>query len=333
MLKKNVTSADVARRADVSKWTVIRAFTPNAQIAPGTRQRVLSAAADLNYQPNLLARSLATKRTNLVGILVDDFANPYKMPTLERLTAGLQAAGMLGILININQHYDHIAALTSAKQRQLDAIVLFGTGFRDDTIDRFRATTTADLPIYVLARESTIATVPSVTCDETRSLDEICEYLEARGYRRPGFMAGPRAISTALGRHKGFLDFWHRKGIVKVTELCADRYDRRVAGAAMREYLAGCKPAERIDVLMCENDILAVGALDVARSEFGLEIPSGIAILGYDDIDLASMDCFSLTTYRQPYEKMVDALVGMLSGQREPETLRFPGELITRRTA
>jgi LacI family transcriptional regulator len=268
-----------------------------------------------------------------VGILVDDFANPYKLPTLERLTAGLQAAGMMGVLININQHYDHIAALTNAKQRQLDAIVLFGTGFRDDMIDQFSSTTAENLPIYVLARESTIAAVRSLTCDSKRALEEICVYLDVRGYRRPGFMAGPRTLSTALGRRRGFMDFWKRKGVGKVTELRADRYDQRVAGAAMREYLAASPRAERVDVLMCENDILAIGALDVARSEFGLQIPSEIAIIGYDDIDLAGMHSFSLTTYRQPFEKMVDALVEMLTGQREPETLRLPGELVSRRSA
>jgi LacI family transcriptional regulator len=332
-LKRNVTSADVARRADVSKWTVIRAFTPDAQIAPDTRERVLRAAADLNYQPNLLARSLATKRTNLVGVLVDDFTNPYKLPTLERLTAGLQAAGMMAILININQHYDHIEALTNAKQRQLDAIVLFGTGFRDEMIDQFNSTTSANLPIYVLARDSTIDTVRSVTCDSNHALQQICGYLHARGYRRPGFMAGPRTLSTALGRRKGFKDFWKQRSIELVAELRVDRYDQKDAGAVMRDYLATGRASQRFDVLMCENDILAIGALDIARSEFGVQIPSEMAICGFDDIDLAGMHGFSLTTYRQPYEKMVDALVEMIAGQREPQTLRLPGELVTRGSA
>ena len=118
-LIKNVTSADVARKAGVSKWTVIRAFTSGAIIADETRARVLEVAQELNYRPNLLARSLATNKTHLVAILVDDFMNPYKLPTLDRLTASLQAEGMLGILVNINESYDHVEALTTAKQRQL----------------------------------------------------------------------------------------------------------------------------------------------------------------------------------------------------------------------
>lgn len=310
----------------MSKWTVIRAFTPGAQIAPDTRERVLEAAAALSYQPNLLARSLATKRTNLIGILVDDFANPYKLPTLERLTGALQSNGMLGVLININRDYDHVAAIANARQRQLDAIVLFGTAFHDDTI------TSADIPIYVLARDSTISSIPSVTCNAERAMEEICAHLEKRGYRRPGFMAGPRTVSTALGRRRRFADFWKKRGLPLAAELDAARYDRHTAAAALRAYLEDTPPTERADVLMCENDILALGALDVARNEFGLAVPDDLAIIGYDDIDFSGMAGFNLTTYRQPYEQMVDTLVDMLMGRRPSQTVRLPGRLVARAT-
>ena len=331
-LIKNVTSADVARKAGVSKWTVIRAFTSGAIIADETRARVLEVAQELNYRPNLLARSLATNKTHLVAILVDDFMNPYKLPTLDRLTASLQAEGMLGILVNINKSYDHVEALTTAKQRQLDAIVLFGTAFKDDMVDD-HAGMFKQLPLFVLARESTIPMVPSVSCDAERSLIEICAYLHSRGYRRPGFMYGPRTMSTALGRRRNYLHFWHAHGIAAIKEIAAEHYDRNVAAEAMRIYLGSTPSKERCDVIMCENDILAIGALDVARNEFGLSIPQDIAIVGYDDIDLAGMHVFSLTTYRQPAAAMVDALVDMLVGRRPPATVRIPGELVARTSA
>ena len=366
-LIKNVTSADVAQKAGVSKWTVIRAFTSGAIIANETRARVLEVAQELNYRPNLLARSLATNKTHLVAILVDDFMNPYKLPTLDRLTASLQAEGMLGVLVNINKSYDHVEALTTAKQRQLDAVVLFGTAFKDDMVDD-HAGMFKQLPLFVLARESTIPMVPSVSCDAERSLIEICEYLYSRGYRRPGFMYGPRTMSTALGRRRSYLHFWHTRGIATIKEIAAEHYgprtmstalgrrrsylhfwhtrgiatikeiaaehyDRNVAAEAMRIYLRSIPSKQRCDVIMCENDILAIGALDVARNEFGLSIPQDIAIVGYDDIDLAGMHAFSLTTYRQPASAMVEALVHMLVGRRPPTTLRIPGELIIRTSA
>ena len=287
---------------------------------------MLAAAEALHYQPNLLARSLATKRTDLVGILVDDFSNPYKLPTLEKLTDALQSEGMLGVLLNISRDYDHLAAITNAKQRRLDAIILFGTSFRSES---FRID---DVPIYVLARDSTIEGVPAVTCDTGKAMQEICDYLEAKDYKRPMFMAGPRTVSTALGRRRRFAEYWNARGAA-VVELFADRYDRATAAGAVREYLAQTPADQRCDVLMCENDILALGALEVIRGEFGLRVPDDLALVGYDDIDFASMDGVDLTTYRQPYGEMVATLVGMLAGRQPGQTRLLPGELVIRKTA
>ena len=213
-------AADVARAAGVSKWTVIRAFKPGASIAEASRRRVMEIADSLGYRLNLLARSLATQSTQQVAILVDDFANPYKLPFLELLTKKLQNEGMLAILININESFDHPEALIDADQRQIDAAILMGTDFRDEMlIDRDR---NIPMPrLLVLARESTIASIPSVSCDGPASIEEIGGYLVRKGYRRPGFMSGPRTLSTALGRRRPFVAFWQRHGLADLPELPA----------------------------------------------------------------------------------------------------------------
>lgn len=107
-MRKRATAKEVADAAGVSKWTVIRAFTPGASITEESKRRVLEAAAVLNYTPNLLARSLATNLTHQVAVFVDDFANPQKLPFLETLTERLQAEGLVAVLININNHFDHV---------------------------------------------------------------------------------------------------------------------------------------------------------------------------------------------------------------------------------
>ena len=106
-MRKRATAKQVAEAAGVSKWTVIRAFTPGASITEESKRKVLEMAAALNYTPNLLARSLATNSTRQVAVFVDDFANPQKLPFLETLTEQLQAAGLVAMLININNHFDH----------------------------------------------------------------------------------------------------------------------------------------------------------------------------------------------------------------------------------
>lgn len=329
MSKTRATAADVALAAGVSKWTVTRAFTPGASIAEASRERVLREAAKLGYRPNLLARSLATKTTNLVAVLVDDFANPYQLPILEILTQALQAEQMATLLLNINRHFDLVAAVLDADQRQVDAVVLIGTDFRDEALSD-KALPPAAPPLYVLSRESTIPHIPSVSCDAQASMQAINQHLWQRGYRRPGFMSGPHTLSTALGRQSCFRKFWQQQGVANVLELSAGSYGRLVAAQTLRTYLETTSAENRIDVLMCENDALAIGAIDTARHEFGLEIPKDLAIVGYDGHELAGSPSFDLTTYRQPMQEMADALVAMLKGRLERKSLTITGELIVR---
>ena len=327
--KRRPTSSDVAAAAGVSKWTVIRAFDPNASIADKSRERVLEEAAKLGYRPNLLARSLVTKTTNLVAVLVDDFTNVHKLPVLETLTLALQEEGMAAVLININRRFDHLDTLLNAEQRQVDAVILLGTAFRNETLEK-RSTQEFSTPMYVLARESTIESIPAVDCDADTSMAEIGEHLWVRGYRRPGYMSGPKTLSTALGRGLYFKQFWRSRGISEVMDMPIGSYDPVDSANALREYLKVTPKEDRIDVLMCENDALAFGAIDVARYEFGLNIPEDLAVVGYDGNALAASNAFDLTTYEQPMELMVKALMNMLKGRIEPKSLTMKGRLVIR---
>ena len=86
-------------------------------------------AKELNYEPNLLARSLATKQSHQVAVLIDDFANPYMLPSLGYLISRLQDEGLLAVVINVNENFSHVKAITNARQRQVNAIVSFGVSF------------------------------------------------------------------------------------------------------------------------------------------------------------------------------------------------------------
>jgi LacI family transcriptional regulator len=324
-----VTAADVAREAGVSKWTVIRAFKADARIAKETKERVLAVAHTLNYRPNLLARSLATNRTEQVAILVDDFENPYKLPTLRHLTARLQQEGMLGVLININKDFSREAALMDAQQRRVDSVVFFGAAYDPATISD-QILNASDQPIYVLAREAVSAPLPCVYTDPVHAVEALSAHLYARGYRKPVYVAGPERSQTAVGRRQQYRKFWSAHGISTLQEINAGAYDPKASKLAIHRYLADTPKDQRCDVMLCENDILAIGAIDTLRYELGLRVPEDIAVAGFDDISLASMDAFSLTTYRQPYEHMVDLLVGMIVGRTAPSSTALVGDLIVR---
>jgi LacI family transcriptional regulator len=329
---KRPTAKEVAEAAGVSKWTVIRAFTPGASIAEESRARVMEVAHRLNYSPNLLARSLATNLTHQVAAFVDDFENPHKLPLIAALTEVLQSEGLVVILININRHFDHVQALLSADQRQVDAVVLCGTAFRDEMLTDARLGPGTP-PMFVLARESQIEGVPAITCDAEAAMAEICAYLAGKSYRRPGFMSGRQTLSTALGRRRLFRDFWLGQGIAAVPELPAENYSREAGEAAMRAYLSQTPPDRRIDLLMAENDVLAFGAMDVIRNEFGLRVPEDIAVVGFDNVGMSASPAYDLTTYEQPVEAMVRHAADMILGRIDKKTIALRGRFVPRHSA
>ena len=331
-MRKRATAKDVAQVAGVSKWTVIRAFTPGASITEVSRDKVLKIAKELNYTPNLLARSLATNLTHQVAVFVDDFANPHKLPVLEKLTERLQAEGRIAMLINIGRHFNHVHALLNADQRQVDAVVLCGTSFRDETLMDSRLRPGAP-PMFVLARDSQIEGVPAISCDAQVAMQEICSYLGSKPYRRPGFMPGPTTLSTALWRRRLFKEYWSQRGITDIPELSTERYSAEAGANAARAYLAATPADRRIDLLMCENDILATGAMDVIRTEFGLRIPHDIAVVGFDNTELAAAPAYDLTTYEQPIVEMVQVMVEMILGRRKKETIYLRGRFVPRSSA
>jgi LacI family transcriptional regulator len=222
--------------------------------------------------------------------------------------------------------------LINADQRQFDAVILFGTAFREETLGD-RRLGRGFPPMFVLARDSQIPGVPAIACDAELALGEIVDYLFSKGYRRPGFMTGARTLSTALGRRHHYASFWRRKGIERVTELAAERYSAQAGAEAARIYLSTTAPESRVDVLMCENDILALGAMDVIRSEFGLRIPQDVAVVGFDNIELGEAPAYELTSYQQPTEAMINALVAMITGKDDSETVVMPGRLVLRSSA
>ena len=326
-----VTAADVAKKAGVSKWTVIRAFQPDARIAAQTRERVLSVARELHYQPNLLARSLATSRTHQVAILVDDFENPYKLPTLSRLTAKLQAEGLLAFLVNVNEDFPQNAAIIDARQRRIDSIIFFGSAYDPASISD-QVLDATQQPIFVLARESVSHPLPSVFTDPRHAIEELSNHAFERGYRNPVYIAGPTRAYTAVGRRQQYRKFWKAKGVDPMPEINAGAYEFKAACDSIKAHFVNGSGGAPYDVVLCENDLLALAALETLRYDFGLRVPEDVAVVGFDDISLAGFQSISLTTYRQPFAEMVDELIEMVVGRKVPESIALRGELVIRST-
>lgn len=329
-LNDSVTADDVAAAAGVSRWTVARAFKKDASISRKARERVLAAAETLGYAPDLLASSLASDRSNLVAIITNDFSNPHKLVLLERLTRMLWTAGWGTLLVHMSDSDDASAALLAASQRRVDAAVVIGTRF-DDTVLATALGARRVKKLVIFARYSQNPGTLTIACDDVIAMRDIADHLLDKGYRRPVFLAGPDTQSAKLHRKSTFTEYWQARTGTRVPALHADAYDSAAAIERVTRLLDGQSPDQRPDVLVCENDIIAIGAIDALRCHLGLRVPQDIAVTGFDDIPLAASPAYQLTTYRQPITAMTETLLEVLAGTLTHD-VHLPGRLIPRGT-
>jgi DNA-binding LacI/PurR family transcriptional regulator len=329
----NITADDVAAEAGVSRWTVNRAFRKDASISPKSLEKVRIAAERLGYVPDLRASSLASDRSNLVALLIDDFANPHKLVMMERLTRILRREGWDILLVNTLDRADAGHALLNASQRRVDAVILIGIQFDDEVLDtalharRFRK-------LIIFARTSRNPNTISIAVDDVHAMKEIANYVHARGFRSPLFLAGPRTSSAHLLRKETFVDYWRLHFGNEPETISVTAYDPALAGGIVENALAGRNKATLPDILVCENDALAIGATDVIRHRLGLRIPQDIAITGFDDVPQAEGANYRLTTYRQPLTDMAEYLVKVLSSEENRDFDKlFQGRLMIRESA
>jgi DNA-binding LacI/PurR family transcriptional regulator len=323
-MSKKITASDVAERAGVSKWTVSRAFTPGASISESAKARVLKAAEELEYQPNLLARSLSKQRSNLVGVVVDEIENPNLGLILNRITNALQDAGFLSVVLNISKHDHTQKLLNQAAQFQVDALIFLGTILKDELVSY--AQKIQHIPLIVMYRNASDSRLQVVSTDGFQAGQEIATCFIQQGCTHFGYLAGPQSETTKLRRQEGFSEALEEAGFTLNTVLPAEHYRREEGYKAMLAYLEATPANNRLDALFCENDILAIGAMDALHDS-----GETMAIIGFDDIELAASSRYQLTTYRQPIERLIkETLKRIQHPEYAPDRFLAKGELILR---
>jgi DNA-binding LacI/PurR family transcriptional regulator len=299
-----VTAHDVAREAGVSQSAVSRAFTSGASIAPQTRARVVAAAELLGYRPNLLARSLISGRSNIVGVGVGDLGNPFFVEMLELISRTLDAAGVRLLLFPADRG-DREPSLHDILHYRLDALVLLSVNLSSSLASECLR---AHVPVVLVNRTTREHSVSSVTGDNALGARTIAAHLLAGRHRRIAFIAGSEDSSTNQEREVAFTTYLAEQGAT-LTGRENGHFAFDAATAATRRLLAG---RNRPDAIFCANDIMAIAAVNVARHELGLDVGREISIVGYDDVPMAAWPAFSLTTYSQPAQRMVDETLDLI---------------------
>ncbi|WP_052130661.1 LacI family DNA-binding transcriptional regulator [Erwinia typographi] len=305
--KKKATATEVAELAGVSKYTVLRAFKDGASISSHAREAVMEAANKLGFRPNLLARSLKNQKTNLIAILVDEFQNPHTLMILDEVSKQLGDRGYMTILFNVSSEEEYMSVLNMAGQMQVDGMIFAATILRDELI--VTAKELYHVPSFHICRSTDNPDVDVVNIDGFDASKQLGELLIQQGYKRFAYMKGHDTPSSQLMRIDGFRTSLKEanKNIDKI--FISGHYDRELSYKLITEHLKNTPEENRIDALFCENDVLAVGAIQAVR-DFGQG--AHIGIVGFDDIAEARTTTWELTTWSQRADLQITEAINRL---------------------
>jgi DNA-binding LacI/PurR family transcriptional regulator len=323
-----VTAEDVARALGVSQSTISRAFSMTASISDEMKLRVIKAANTLGYQPNVIARSLITRRTNMVAIVMANLVDPFYPVVLDELVQQVQGRGFQTLLFVPSPGQDVDDIMPNLLQYQVDAIILTSA-----TISSAMARICAarDTPVVSFNRYVPGLEIHAVSSDNIAGARQVADFLVSTGHERMAFVAGQRDATTNRDRRTGFVSCLKELGMRSCAQEEGGEFSYEAGYAATKRLLRRAPP----DALFFASDIMAAGGVDAAR-EIGLRVPEDVSIVGYDDVPLAALPCYSLTTIRQPVREMAKAAVDMLGlgevrGMKSAPTTRLiMGTLITR---
>jgi DNA-binding LacI/PurR family transcriptional regulator len=332
MAYEKVTSIEVAKRAGVSQSAVSRVFTPGASASKSTTLKVRQAAEELGYRPNVLARSLITGRTRIIGLVVAYLENQFYPIVLELLSRALQDKGYHILVFMAENATEKVAqVMEELLDYQVDGIITASVAMTNDLTARCTA---VGIPVVMFNRGQDDARLSEVTSDNIAGARRATEFLITGGHTRIAHIMGWQGSSTGRDRATGFRLAMVAAGLTPHA-MIDGMYARETAAEVARGLFAG---ADRPDAIFVGNDHMAFAVMDALRFDLGLSVPGDVSIVGYDDVPLAAWPAYNLTTIRQPVNRMVEATVDALlaqieSGESSPRKIRIDGPLMIRGSA
>ncbi|MEZ5913837.1 MAG: LacI family DNA-binding transcriptional regulator [Paracoccaceae bacterium] len=326
----NATLKDVAERAGVSRSAVSRTFTEGASVSAKTREKVELAARELGYSPNVLARSLTTRRTRMVGLVSDNFHNPLFLEVFDRFTRGLQDRGLRPLLVNLSGARNRDDAVRMLRQYSVDGVVVASSTLPPDFARAFRD---AGVPVVnSFGRYSKSPAVDIVGIDNAECGRMAARELLARGYRRVAFLGGPETATSTQDRLKGFAEELARHPGVTLSHSFAAGYTFEAGRGEMQRLLQDT----RAEAYFCGDDVIAIGALS-AVADAGLAVPRDVGLMGLNDMEMAGWANINLTTIRQPVAEIIAASLELIETMMDDRSHRpvsrlFPCSLVERGT-
>ena len=332
MENKKVTSLEVAKLAGVSQSAVSRVFTPGASSSKKTNELVRKAAAKLGYRPNVLARSLITGKSRIIGLVVAYLDNYFYPEALELLSSALQKKGYHVLIFMAGNTEDDIEeAVDEILDYQVDGIIAASVSMSSDLATRCGS---AGVPVILFNRSQDDERFSAVTSDNELGGKKVARFLLAGGHKKIGYIAGWEGASTQRDREKGFVTELARNGQELYAREVGNFNTDEARQAARKMFTKKDFP----DAVFIANDAMAIAVIDVIRFELGLKVPEQVSVVGYDDVPISSWPAYDLTTVRQPANRMVAETVSILIESIDNQTttarrIEIDGPLMVRGSA
>lgn len=312
----------IAERVGMSASTVSRALSGRGYCGPKTKAKILAAAKELNYAPDNAAKMLKMGRTNKIIFAVPDICNPFYFDMINGINQVLESYGYLMILIYTKHSLrEELRAIQNLREKVADGMILVSFNFCEDNIGEINKLGAPVVLTNNYASPHGRDRFDYVYVDTFEGIRMATAHLIGQGVRRIGYLGGSLSEQTGYQRFCGYRAAMEEAGLAVEDGFIAESdYTEKGGYAAARRWLSG---GERPEAVVAANDLMAIGVMK-ACEEAGLRIPEDIAIVGMDNLDLASRVHPKLTSVamqqeeigRQAAQVLMDRLQGEISGQR-----------------
>lgn len=326
------TIIDVAQHAGVGVSTAARAISGDGYVAPNTRERVLQSAQALGYVSNRIARSLRTRSTRTLGLLIADVENPFYSVIAKNVESVAKVAGYHVMLCNDNDDAaEEREYLTILEGLGVDGLLVTPTARNRAHLERLWE---KGLSIVQIDRKVPGLRADTVLADNEAGAAAAVDHLVAQGHRKIGIFAGPADVMTGRRRLNGFRSAMKRHGLtVPEDRIQRGSFHRDHAASFAREFL---ERPDRPSAIFAANHILAEGCV-VAAEELGLRIPDDLSLIAFDDMPWMTLTSPKITAVRQPVADMARAATDLVlqrlrDSSREPTTAVFQPQLVVRQS-
>jgi DNA-binding LacI/PurR family transcriptional regulator len=304
--KKSTTLSDVAKAAGVTPMTVSRVVNQNGYVSEETREKVLRVIKELNYRRNGLARGLKRQKTETIGLVLGDIANPFSAE-LSRAVRDVTTQRGYNLFICISEHSakEDVAAFEALTDHQVDGIIVatrsnrIGDNYLAEMIER-------GVSVVCIGRDFHDENADNVTADALHGGFQATQHLIDLGHRKIAFIGATLASGKNLKRFQGYLKALKENNLPIEERFITGNSEASDDAPGYSTEKLGYEAMKRLLVLpnrptavFARNDFTAIGAINAIK-ESGLQIPKDISIVGFDDIPMAMHTSPTLTTVRQP---------------------------------